>query len=94
MSLLRRVLSDHGFLCLSIIIIVIFDFRLPIEVHRDKCYTKKSDVYMLSMVMYEVFEAVYFNKEDPLRNPILCVPFYDIPRDDVNKSFYLLMQCL
>ena len=49
---------------------------------------------MLSMVMYEVFEAVYFNKEDPLRNPILCVPFYDIPRDDVNKSFYLLMQCL
>ena len=43
---------------------------------------------MFAMVIYEVFTAVSFNSENPLRNPILCVPFAMTPRNEVSQAMF------
>ncbi|KAL3869812.1 hypothetical protein ACJMK2_042446 [Sinanodonta woodiana] len=48
---------------------------LPLEVIRDKMYSRKSDVYMVAMTAYEMFSALDLHLSDPVKNQLGCIPF-------------------
>ncbi|KAK3595292.1 hypothetical protein CHS0354_010902 [Potamilus streckersoni] len=48
---------------------------LPLEVLRDKTYSRKSDVYMVAMTAYEMFAALDLHMHNPVKNQLGCIPF-------------------
>ncbi|KAL3869811.1 hypothetical protein ACJMK2_042445 [Sinanodonta woodiana] len=48
---------------------------LPLEVIRDKMYSRKSDVYMVAMTAYEMFSALDLHLSSPVKNQLGCIPF-------------------
>ncbi|XP_063441987.1 uncharacterized protein LOC134722309 [Mytilus trossulus] len=61
---------------------------LPIEVIQNGQYSKEGDIYMLAMVIYELYMALDVHHHDTMDSELACAPFAKVSISELLKTLY------
>ncbi|CAG2248284.1 unnamed protein product [Mytilus edulis] len=61
---------------------------LPIEVLQNGQYSKEGDIYMLAMVIYELYMALDVHQHDNMASELACAPFAKVSISELLKTLY------